>query len=347
MTAVDDISAPRVAVVGATGAVGGTLLDLVEDRALRYRELQLVASARSAGREIRVDGRVHQVHDVARFDFGRVDVAFFLAGDEVSRKWAPVAVARGALVIDGTPAFRLDEDTPLVVPQVNGALLGARPASGVIATPDAATVPLVRVVQRVAGCWPIRRVVVSTYQPASGAGHSGIEELQEGSRISLQDPQAAVPAEAFTPALAFNVLPSTDRALDDDGFTGQERGMLQESRRVLRLPDLDLTATCVRVPVVNGHCAAVWVDCRAPVDRSELVALLRSLPGVTVHDGAADDAPTPVTLGDPDRIHVGRIRVSPTDPTGFWLWLATDNLRGGAALTALQVLEELTTRGTL
>lgn len=352
MTVVHDPTAPRVAVVGATGAVGGVLLETVQDRGLRYRELHLVASARSAGREIRVDEHDHRVQDLARFDFSRVDVAFFLTGAEVSRRWAPVAAAQGALVIDGSTAFRLAADVPLVVPPVNGSLLDRRPPRGVIAVPGAATVTLVRILCRVAHRWTICRIVVSTYQPASDAGHSGIEELQEGTRALLQDPQAPVPAETFSPALAFDVLPGTDdgegtRDVPDDGFTDQERGLLHESRRVLGLPRLDLTATCVRVPVVNGHCAAVWVDCSSAVDRAELLTVLRTAPGVAVHDGAPRFAPTPAKLVDPDRVHVGRIRVSPTDPTGFWMWLVTDNLRGGAALNALQVLEELTARGTL
>ncbi|MFJ9823376.1 aspartate-semialdehyde dehydrogenase [Streptomyces sp. NPDC101160] len=361
MTAVDDPTAPRIAVVGATGAVGGTLLELVEDHRLRYRALHLIASARSAGREIRVDGRDHPVHDVAGFDFSRADVAFFFAGADVSRRWAPLAAAAGALVVDGSRAFRLAEDVPLVVPGVNDALLRRRPARGLVAGPGAATVALVRVLAPIVRRWAVRRVVVSTYQPASEAGHSGIEELQEGTRARLQDPQTALPAETFSPPLAFDVL-TGDGGADGDGdgegdgdgdgegageFTAQERGLRDETRRVLGLPELDLTATCVRVPVVNGQCAAVWVDCAAAVDRTELIALLRSAPGVTVHDGAAGATPTPATLGDPDRVHVGRIRVSPADPTGFWLWLVADNLRGGAALNAVQVLGGLTAHGTL
>lgn len=347
MTAVDEPTAPRIAVVGATGAVGGTLLELVEDQGLRYRALHLIASARSAGREIRVDGRDHPVHDLAGFDFARADVAFFFAGAEISRRWAPLAAAAGALVVDGSSAFRLAEDVPLVVPGVNAALLDRRPARGLVAGPGAATVALVRVLAPIARRWAVRRLVVSTYQPASEAGHSGIEELQEGTRARLQDPQTVLPAEAFSPPLAFDVLTGDGDGDMDGGFTEQERGLRDETRRVLGLPELDLTATCVRVPVVNGQCAAVWVDCAAAVDRTELVALLRSAPGVTVHDGAAAAAPTPATLGDPDSVHVGRIRVSPTDPTGFWLWLVADNLRGAAALNAVQVLGELTARGTL
>ncbi|MET9624762.1 aspartate-semialdehyde dehydrogenase [Streptomyces sp. NPDC006464] len=346
MTLVSDPAAPRIAVVGATGAVGGTLIDLVEERGLRYRELHLLASPRSAGREICVQGRYYTVHDVAEFDFGSVDLAFFSAGTAVSERWVPVAVAAGALVVDNTVAFRMDPSTPLVVPQVNAGALDARPASGIVANPNCSTIPLVRVLRDVERRWGVRRVVVSTYQAASGLGHSGVEELQEATALALQDPGAEPLSKEFVPSLAFNVVPLIDRVLDS-GFTREEEKLLHESRKILGLPDLDVTATCVRVPVINGHSEAVWVECAAEVDRGELVALLTGLPEVTVHDGGGGAFPTPATLDDPHRVHVGRIRVSPTDPRGFWLWLVADNLRIGAALNAVQIAEELVARGTL
>ncbi|MFJ9622283.1 aspartate-semialdehyde dehydrogenase [Streptomyces sp. NPDC101181] len=344
MPLVDDPRAPRIAVVGATGAVGGTLLDVIEDRGLRYRALHLLASARSAGRPVRVGGREFRVGDLAGFHFGDADVAFFSAGHAVSRAWVPVAVAHGTLVIDNTFAFRMSADVPLVVPQVNAAELARRPAAGVIANPNSVTIPLVRVVRDVERRWGVRQVSLSTYQAASGSGHSGIEELQEASRLALQDPQAPMPAEAFSPALAFNVVPRIGQVLAD-GFTLQEHKLLQESRKILDLPGLDVTATCVRVPVVNGHSAALWVECLRPVDRTELCKLLGSLPEVTVHDdGLDEDALTPATLGDPNHLHLGRIRISPGNPNTFLLWLVTDNLRVGAALNAFQIMEELIAR---
>ncbi|WP_257001979.1 aspartate-semialdehyde dehydrogenase [Streptomyces sp. WZ.A104] len=347
MPLVDDPLAPRIAVVGATGAVGGTLLDVIEDRGLRYRALHLLASARSAGREIRVGDREYRVGELTGFHFGDADVVFFSAGHAVSRAWVPVAVAHGTLVIDNTFAFRMSADVPLVVPQVNSAELDRRPAAGVIANPNSVTIPLVRVVQDVERRWGVRQISVSTYQAASGSGHSGIEELQEASRLALQDPQATMPAEEFSPGLAFNVVPQIGRVLDD-GFTLQERKLLQESRKILGLPGLDITATCVRVPVVNGHSAAMWVECLKPVDRAELCLLLGGLPDVTVHgDGMHGDILTPATLGDPNHLHLGRIRISPTNPNSFLLWLVTDNLRVGAALNALQIMETLVAKGHL
>lgn len=210
--------------------------------------------------------------------------------------------------------------------------------------PGPATVPVVRVARAVERRWGIRRIVMSTYQGASGAGHAGIEELQDGSRTVLQDPQATVVSSEFSPALAFNVLPGIGEVLED-GSTRQEREVADEVRKVLGLSGVEVTATCVRVPVVSGQGAAVWTQCRSAVNRAELVSLLGALPGVTVHHERG--GPTPAALDDPDRLHVGRVRVSATDPHSFWLWLATDNLRVGGALDAVQIVEELLARGAL
>ncbi|WP_406503709.1 aspartate-semialdehyde dehydrogenase [Streptomyces sp. NBC_00212] len=340
-------NAPRIALVGATGAVGTTLIRLIEERNFAYREIHLVASARSAGRELTVDGRPYGVQSLDTFDFSGVDLAFFSAGGSVSTKWVPSAVAQGALVIDNTNAFRMDPDTPLVVPQVNADRLAERPGSGIVANPNCSTIPLVRLLRPIADRWGIRRVVVSTYQAASGRGHSGIAELAEGSRIVLADPEAPVPAEEFTPGLAFNVIPFIDELLDT-GFTMEEQKMLRESRKILDIPHLDVTTTCVRVPVVNGHSEAVWIECDNDVDRAELVAALVELPEVVVHDREVVGAfPTPRTAGAADHVHVGRIRVTPHDPRGLWLWVVADNLRIGAALNAIQIAEALKDRGVL
>ncbi|MFJ6786909.1 aspartate-semialdehyde dehydrogenase [Streptomyces angustmyceticus] len=340
-------TAPRIALVGATGAVGTTLIQLIEERGFRYREIRLVASPRSAGRELTVEGRPYRVEALDTFDFSSVDLAFFSAGGSVSKKWVPSAVAQGALVIDNTNAFRMDPATPLVVPQVNADELGRRPSSGIIANPNCSTIPLVRLLRPVEERWGIRQVVVSTYQAASGRGNSGIAELDEASRCTLADPAAQGPAVEFAPTLAFNVVPFIDELLDT-GFTLEEQKMLQESRKILGLPHLDVTTTCVRVPVMNGHSEAAWIECNDVVVRDDLVRLLAAQPEVTVHDRDAIGAfPTPRTAGAPDQVHVGRIRVAPHNPRGFWLWVVADNLRIGAALNALQIAEALTERGAL
>ncbi|MER5291808.1 aspartate-semialdehyde dehydrogenase [Streptomyces pharetrae] len=347
MTLVSDPTAPRLAIAGATGAVGRTLIELITSRGLRHRGVRLAASARSAGRVIDVDGRATVVEDLERTDFSDVDIAFFSAGTSVSLQWARKAAAQGALVIDNTNAFRMDPDTPLVVPQVNAGVLTGRPASGIIANPNCSTIPLVRLLTAVQERWGIRQVVVSTYQAASGQGEHGITELREGSELALRDPGAELPAERFTAPLAFNVVPFIDKLLDS-GFTLEEQKMLQESRKILGLPHLDVTTTCVRVPVVNCHSEAVWVEAAAPVDREELVARLAALPEVTVHDRDVPGRfPTPLTAGNPDHVHVGRVRVAEHNPRGFWLWLVADNLRIGAALNAVQIAENVLERGLL
>ncbi|MFB7782015.1 aspartate-semialdehyde dehydrogenase [Streptomyces vinaceus] len=347
MTLVTDPAAPRIAIVGATGAVGSTLIELLEERALPYRELHLVASSRSAGRLIPVGGRPYEVQALEDFDFGLADLAFFSAGTGVSAEWVPGAVAAGALVIDNTNAFRMDPGTPLVVPQVNFRALDKPPESGIIANPNCSTIPLVRVLQPVERRWGVRQAVVSTYQAASGQGHHGVEELLEGSDLALRDPDAELPAERFRPPLAFNVVPFID-VLQDSGFTLEEEKMVRESRKILDLAHLDVTTTCVRVPVVNCHSEAVWIEADAPVDRDELIALLSAQSEVTVHDAENRAAfPTPLKAGHPDHVHVGRVRVSPHNPRGFWLWLVSDNLRVGAALNAVQIAEYVLGHGFL
>jgi aspartate-semialdehyde dehydrogenase len=337
--------APRIAVVGATGAVGGALLELIEDHGLRYRDLHLLASSRSAGRRIPVGGQDHTVRDLDDFDFAEADLAFFAAGADVSAARAPGAATHGTLVIDSSDAFRRDPATPLVVPQINPDQLLRRPPGGVIAGPDGATVPLVRMLHAVERRWGVHRAVVSTYQAASHRGHQGVEELLEGSELALQDPDAELPRVTFDPPLAFNVVPLTDR-LTPDGSTLAEQRLLEESRRILGRPDLEVTATCVQVPVVNGHGQAVWVQCRAPVKHPELTLLLARQPEVTVHDGGLlRSPPSPLTVGRPDHVHIGRLRVCARDPREFWAWLVADNLRTGAALNAVRIAEVLSERG--
>lgn len=330
----------RVAVVGATGAVGQTFLELFAERAFPVAELHLVASSRSAGRTVQALGSRHVVHDIEHFDFGQADVAFFSAGGSVSTEWAPKAAAAGALVIDNSNAFRMDPEVPLVVPQVNGHVLDSLEKGGIIANPNCSTIPLVRLLAPIARRWGVESAVVSTYQAASGRGLAGMEELRSHSTAvaGAQQPQGQV----FPEQLAFNTIPMIDRLLDS-GFSLEERKMLQESRKILDSEDLSVTATCVRVPVVNSHSEAVHIRCHDSVDRDELGALLAAQPEVEVHGPTGPHAfPTPRGVADrPDAVHVGRLRVVEDDPRAVWLWLVADNLRIGAALNAVQIAERL------
>lgn len=335
-----------VAVVGATGAVGREMLRTLEQRNFPVKKLVPLASARSRGAVLPWKGGEVVVEELTPSSFAGVDFALFSAGASVSKEYGPIAAAAGAIVIDNSSAWRMDAECPLVVPEVNPDAAFHRP-KGIIANPNCSTIPLVRLLQTVEQRWGIRQVVVSTYQAASGQGQHGIEELQEGSELALHDPDAELPAERFTAPLAFNVVPFIDRLLDT-GFTMEEQKMLQESRKILGLPHLDVTTTCVRVPVVNSHSEAVWVEAAAPVDRAELIDRLAALPEVTVHDRDTPGRfPTPLTAGNPDHVHVGRVRVAPQNPRGFWLWLVADNLRIGAALNAVQIAETVLDRGLL
>ncbi|ACY16853.1 aspartate-semialdehyde dehydrogenase [Haliangium ochraceum] len=331
-------AAPRICIVGATGAVGTTLLTLLEERDLAIAELELFASARSAGRELRFRGAAYEVRDLEHADFSRTDIAFFSAGTAISRLWARKAAAQGALVIDNTNAFRSDAEVPLVVPQVNGDLLAQRPASGIIANPNCSTIPIARLLAPLDRAFRVEKLIVSTYQAASGAGLSGQADLREDARGVLAG-EARAHAGRFPVPLAFNVVPSIDVLLDS-GFTLEEQKMVQESRKILRRADLRVSATAVRVPVLNGHAAAVYLESERPLDAARMRALLGDAPELRVYDdgGAGEDGyPTPRFLDNRDFVHVGRIRVHPEQDNAAWLWVCSDNLRVGAALNALQI----------
>ncbi len=326
----------NVAIVGATGAVGGTLLSLMEARAFPLAKLFLLTSARSAGRTICFRNETYSVAALEGFDFHGVDLAFFSAGTSVSREYARRAAAMGCLVIDNTNAFRMLEDCPLVVPQVNGDVLVRRPGSNIIANPNCSTIPIVRVIHAIHAEYPVKRFIASTYQAASGAGLSGIEELKDDTRRCAGG--LAAVSRRFPVPLGFNVIPFIDTLLDN-GFTLEEQKMLQESRKILGRADLLVSATTVRVPVVTGHSAAVYFECERPIEPEKIRQLLEAAPEMTVYSGAR--YPTPRFLSDPDRVHVGRIRRDVCDERAGWFWVVSDNLRIGAALNAIQIAEHL------
>jgi aspartate-semialdehyde dehydrogenase len=333
---------PRIAIVGATGAVGQEILKLIESREYAFSELKLVASSRSAGKTVEYQGKSYVVENLETFDFSRTDIAFFSAGTSTSQAWAAKAASQGALVIDNTNAFRMDPLSPLVVPQVNSGELAKRPRSGVIANPNCSTIQMVRVLKPIHERFGLERVIVSTYQAASGGGMTGIEELRADAQAVIEGREAsAPPKKRFPRPLAFNAVPQVDVFLEN-GFTLEEQKMVQETRKILGLPELRLTATAVRVPVVNGHSEAVYVETKEPVTLAglrETLGLVDEVKLYGTHDPS--DYPTARFIDRPDHVHVGRLRVDPQNPNGFWCWIVADNLWVGAALNALQIAERL------
>jgi aspartate-semialdehyde dehydrogenase len=338
---------PVIAIIGATGAVGTTLLELFQERSFPFRELHLVASPRSAGRLIDFRGNTYSVKALESFDFTGVDIAFFSAGTSISKEFARKASRQGALVIDNTNAYRMDADTPLVVPQVNRHQLRVWPASGIYANPNCATIPVVRALKTLEPEFGVKKVIISTYQAASGQGLNGMEELREGTRQLLQDEHSTPRAVRFQVPLAFNVIPYIDVMLET-GFTVEEQKMVQESRKILERPDLSVSSTAVRVPVLNCHSEAVYFECERPLSLPRMLELLRAGEELQIYHGpGAENYPTPRTIRNANDVHVGRIRVDATLPNAGWLWLVSDNLRVGAALNALQIAEEVLANGLL
>ena len=323
--------------LGATGAVGQELLTLLDERGFPVAELLPLASPRSAGQQIAWQGESLTVQPVQQGCFTGVDLVLASAGGSVSRAWAPEAVAAGAVVIDNSSAFRLDPDVPLVVPEVNPeAALRHR---GVIANPNCTTILLTVALAPLAARRSIRRVVISTYQSASGAGARAMEELRQLSRTVLDGGE---PVSSVLPhSLAFNLF-LHNSPLEPSGYCEEELKMLNETRKIMELPDLRLTATCVRVPVLRAHSEAVNIEFNEPFPVEEARALLAVAPGVElIEDFGANRFPMPTDVTGRDPVAVGRIRQDLSEPNALELWLCGDQIRKGAALNAIQIAELL------
>lgn len=327
---------PRLAVVGATGMVGRTMLRVLEERRFPVEEVVALASARSRGQSIRFAGRELAVQDLARYDFAGTTLALFSAGSEVSREFVPRATAAGTVVVDNASCFRMDEDVPLVVPEVNPEALAGYAARGIVANPNCSTIQLVMALAPLRAEAGLSWVRVATYQAASGAGRGLCEELITGINRSLQG------GDPSDRQLAFNVLPGIGDPADggEGGYSGEELKIRRETRRILGEPELPVSATCVRVPVLNGHSEAVWLGTERPLTPERARELLAQAPGVLVQE--APEAPNPVAMGTlEDRVLVGRIRQDLADPQALSLWVVADNLRKGAATNAVQIAESL------
>ena len=330
----------RVAVLGATGAVGQELLQLLDERSFPVGELIPLASPRSAGQSLSWRDQQLSIQPVQAEAFAGVDVVLASAGGSVSRQWAPVAAAAGAVVIDNSSAFRMDPQVPLVVPEVNPEAAFAH--RGIIANPNCTTILLTLALAPLQASRSIRRVVVSTYQSASGAGARAMEELQRLSRTVLDGGEPV--SEVLPHSLAFNLF-LHNSPLQANGYCEEELKMLNETRKIMGLPDLRLSATCVRVPVLRAHSEAVNIEFDSPFPVAEARQLLEGAPGVELlEDYEANRFPMPTDVTGRDPVAVGRIRQDLSDPNALELWLCGDQIRKGAALNAIQIAELLLAR---
>ena len=335
----------RVAVVGATGAVGREMLKTLAERNFPVSEVAALASGRSTGSDVSFGEKtVLKVKNLETFDFSGWDIGLFSPGAAVSAIHAPRAAEAGCIVIDNTSQFRMDPDVPLVVPEVNPQHLRQVSRRGIIANPNCSTIQMVVALKPLHDEFKIRRVVVSTYQSVSGAGKEGMDELFNHTKSSFVYEQS--PPQQFTKEIAFNCIPHIDKFMDD-GSTKEEWKMMVETKKILD-PSIAVHATCVRVPVFIGHGEAVNVEFEKPVTAGEARAILRDAPGVEVVDVREDGGyVTPLESAGEDAVFVSRIRKDPTVPHGLSFWCVSDNLRKGAALNAVQIAETLIAMGML
>ncbi len=339
---------PTLAVVGATGAVGTVMLDLLSTREDVWGEIRLIASARSAGKRLVVRGEEVEVVALSEECFDGVDVAMFDVPDEVSAQWAPVAAAKGAVAVDNSGAFRMDPDVPLVVPEVNAAASRIRPR-GIISNPNCTTLSMIVAMGALHAEFGLTQLVVASYQAASGAGQGGIDTLRDQiAKVAANPSVGTQPGDVrrvvgdlgpFPAPLALNVVPLAG-SVKDGGWSSEELKVRNESRKILGLPDLKVSATCVRVPVVTVHSLAVHATFEREVPAARAQEILRGAPGVVLcDDPAAGEFPTPADVVGTDPTWVGRVRQSLDDPCSLDLFLCGDNLRKGAALNTAQIAE--------
>lgn len=334
----------RVAVVGATGAVGREIIKTLYERKFPVKDIVALASARSVGQEISWgDKRVLKVQNLETYDFTGIDIALFSPGASISAVHAPRAAAAGAIVIDNTSHFRMEPDVPLVVPEVNPQALH-KIRRGIIANPNCSTIQMLVALKPLHDLFRIKRVVVATYQSVSGAGKEGMDELFNQTKASFVNDPAA--PEVFTKPIAFNCIPHIDVFMED-GSTKEEWKMVVETKKILD-PDIAVHATCVRVPVFIGHSEAVNVEFHNPVTVEAAREALRNAPGVVVSDTREDGGYiTPIDCAGEDATFISRLRRDPTVEHGLAFWCVSDNLRKGAALNAVQIAETLVEMGLL
>lgn len=330
----------NVAVVGATGAVGETMVEVLKERRFPVGELALLASERSAGRRIDFDGRMVMVKDLATFDFSNTQIGLFSAGGSISAEYAPKAAAQGCVVVDNTSHFRYDDDIPLVVPEVNPEAIAGYTRRGIIANPNCSTIQMLVALKPLHDAAGITRINVCTYQAVSGTGKEAIEELA-GQTATLLNGKSISPT-VYPVQIAFNCLPHID-SFQDNGYTREEMKMVWETRKILGDDSIQVNPTAVRVPVFYGHSEAVHIETRDKLTADEARSLLEAAPGITVID-RHEDGGYPTAVGDAagkDGVFVGRIREDISHPRGLAMWVVADNVRKGAATNSVQIAEIL------
>jgi len=328
----------KLAIVGATGLVGRTILAILEQRNFPVKTVYVLASERSIGSSLSFKGESLLLENLAEFDFHKVDLVFFSAGSTISLEYVPKAVAAGCLVIDNTASFRYEEQVPLVIPEVNAEALKHYPCSGIIANPNCSTIQLLLVVKPIHTAVGVTRINVSTYQSVSGAGRKAVQELIEQTGRLING--LAVEAKAFSSQIAFNVIPHIDH-FQENGYTREEMKMLWETRKILNDDRIVVNATAVRVPVLYGHSESVHLETKRKISVTKVKQLLKKAPGLVVLDRRATRGyPMPVThSAHHDEVFVGRIREDISHPQGLNFWIVADNIRKGAALNAVQIAE--------
>ena len=334
----------RVAVVGATGAVGREMMNILEELEFPVDRLHAIASRNSLGIEVGWKAGVVKCEDLAQFDFSRVDLVLMSAGGDISRAWAEKIGAAGPIVIDNSSAWRMDPDVPLIVPEVNPDAIELAHRKNIVANPNCSTAQLVVALKPLHDAARIKRVVVATYQSVSGAGKQGMDELWDQTKgIFVLGPSQP---KVFPKQIAFNVIPFIG-TIRDDGFTNEEAKMWEETHKIID-PDIALTVTCVRVPVMVGHSEAVNIEFHEPLNEDDARDILREAPGVIVIDKRDGQGfITPKEAQGEFGVYVSRIRRDPTVENGLSLWVVSDNLRKGAALNAVQIAQLLHERGLI
>jgi aspartate-semialdehyde dehydrogenase len=333
----------NVAVVGATGAVGTRMLQVLSERSFPADEIRPLASARSAGRQVTFGDTTLTVQELNDETIQGVDLALFSAGGSVSEEWAPKFVAAGAVVVDNSSFWRMHDDVPLVVAEVNPDAIASH--KGIVANPNCSTMQMVVPLKPIEDAVGIERLVISTYQSVSGTGQKAVEELTGQTHMLLHE-QEPEPASVYPHRIAFNVLPQVEKFKDGDDYTTEERKMMAETRKILGREDIGISATCVRVPVYVGHSESVNIQTRSALSPDECRELLSAAPGVVVVDQPGDGIyPLAIDVEGRDDVLVGRIRRDPSHDRCLNVWIVGDNLRKGAATNAVQLAELLTARG--